>query len=613
MKLKLTDRQFEELVDRELEAHYPKGQHAAVRADVRRSIQEVLPKLVCETYERLEAKPGDNVSTTAAASDPATDSRAPLKNDPNANVMKVYFLKNASTVECSKLLTSLFPLVKIETDVRTNSLICIGTHEQTTNVESLLEILDHAAMKPATENGAANPIAKSNGQPPSKDATNVNEMKVFSLMHASCLECGKAVSELFDDVKAQPIPRTNSLVIIGTPDRLREVEALLVRLDEVSAKSTNKNAIESVREPTERLDLKLPEMASTPEARKLAEYIAEQEIKARQLADEVRGHSQQLGPKHPKLVEARRRLDEALANALSAKFKLEQLQIDALADRLARLKKQIAQRQAVSQKIVARRADDLIRGDLLRWDSKGTDSAAIERPVKRAVTSEGDASTPPSQQELADAIEKMKTDKNYQPSATVLKWMQGAKRSSQKESLELLTMAQRDLELQIESAQAEVDAAKKKSEQFKGLPKGSVSSQAVDEAELQLKKSTIALERLKLLLESTKTQFDAQKKESDARRSTSNSVPGDEQTSGSTQIDKIALPSYLEFAKKLSAANSVVEEAAEKLKLAESEVGKDVVVNTVPNARRKFEAAIRNRKVLQDEHATSLDYSSSSH
>jgi hypothetical protein len=51
------------------------------------------------------------------------------------------------------------------------------------------------------------------------------------------------------------------------------------------------------------------------------------------------------------------------------KIQLEELQLQELQSRLSRLKRQIDQRKELREKIIERRAAELISGDALRWNS----------------------------------------------------------------------------------------------------------------------------------------------------------------------------------------------------------------------------------------------------
>lgn len=221
-----------------------------------------------------------------------------------------------------------------------------------------------------------------------------------------------------------------SVIVIAPADAQDEIEALIHQLDvdepEKSGATLNarsatpaNNQSGSGGKPTAELTpLGLPSphelpreqpvaaplrQLNSPEARKLSESIAEHEAKARLIADEIRSLSKTLGTTHPKVIESQRQLNETLASALAAKFKLEQLQITALEENLAKLKSQVSQRQAVSKQIVERHAKELLSDPVVEWSPEKT-------PYKKAgegAASHGDSAKTslPTPQEIDAQLE----------------------------------------------------------------------------------------------------------------------------------------------------------------------------------------------------------------
>ncbi|MEK6259836.1 MAG: secretin N-terminal domain-containing protein [Planctomycetota bacterium] len=322
----------------------------------------------------------DEGPTTAVALQPSAP-QTPLKEPPvttaaqrtasETGQIKVFTLTNGSAVEYSKQLNDLSFNAKITADPRTNTVI-VQSHdeEQLQIIEAILLRLDETPSKPAA----------------SKPDLHAEERQtmVFRLQNASAAETSGLLKDLSDDVTLVADTATNSLIVSSAGTQMKIITALLKKLDDSAAKPAapkSDSTISFTRAPGPAS----VEMSSTPEARKLSENVAEHEAKARLLANEIRGLSQQLGPQHPKMVEARGQLEETLANALAAKFKLEQLQIQSLEERLTRLKSQIGQRQAVSKQIVERRIRELIDEDVLRWSP---DASRINQDTSRNVRGE---------------------------------------------------------------------------------------------------------------------------------------------------------------------------------------------------------------------------------
>ncbi|MBC7818247.1 MAG: hypothetical protein IAG10_15280 [Planctomycetaceae bacterium] len=502
-------------------------------------------------WTRADANPPVGVAAKSVESgaDPAVPSPAkqvaPMNKPAKAAAseedhIKVFSLANGSALEYAKLLKDLYDDVKITPDARTNSIIAASPDEQRLMIiEAILLRLDEAPSKPAAF-------------VPDSPAEERQTM-VWRLQNASAAETSKLLKDLSADVVIVADTATNSLIISSTKAQSKFITALVKKLDDSAAKPRVRKA-DSAIAFTPAPSPPSVGMPNSPEARKLSENVAEHEAKARLLANEIRGLSQQLGPQHPKLVEVRRQLEETLASALAAKFKLEQLQITSLEERLTRLKTQIGQRQAISKQIVERRAGELIEGDALQWtpNASRTDplttartgseipSASTIAAAQRSVVS------PNVPQELAaerktswpdvheNPLQSVSPYASYQDLAgrlasarqsvvgwkhTVLEFEQllakGETSSEQlskyryelsvalrkqKPILDEYTATLRDLELQIESAQAEVDAAKKHADRLQqavtaGAP---ITRKESEDAQLRLKQATLTVERLKV-------------------------------------------------------------------------------------------------------------------
>ena len=555
------------------------------------------------------------------------------------------------------------------------------------------------------------------------------QTKVFRLANCSAVECGKLLKVFFDDRGITWDARTNSILVVSADEeRMKAIEAILVRLDEAPSKqqAVKLDAFEKVREPTERLKVvhrhnkklttreaishitiggtdiidviqyskkeigvvglgvgsttlalwfdknpqprtilvtvtresEAAELPKSPEARKLAEYVAEHEANAKLLADEVRGLSQQLGAKHPNLVETRRRLDEALANALAAKFKLEQLQITSLEERLTRLKAQIGQRQSLSKQIVERRARELIEGDALKWDSTGT---AAEKGAEPAATSKPNAKlfNSVAASELTTQIhftgpKGMEVLIAYEREGLIAPIRHSFLRhasETQRYSIGFIKIpGEPDLRFgalldifpstpatdeflrhnTVPITITDEDTRRASSElliKVIYLPKPSSVKTAIPEvktllsthispggdviaaanqfgtilAVLRLAKDVDQLGKLEPKSSNTAITRPRLASQQDVKQEVA-----ERSASSQSSAEPTALPSYQEFAKKLWTMDSSVSESEDALSRAERDAGNDLVIDTVPRARRLFDEAIRNRKAIQDEYAAVL-------
>ena len=159
------------------------------------------------------------------------------------------------------------------------------------------------------------------------------------------------------------------LIIDGADgDEIREIEKFLDQLG-VLEKPLDWNVQTNPR-PTSVQPTAIStavEIPNTTETQKLISSLSTLEAKSITLAEQIRNESAKPDAAEPKIAELRRELNEALASALSLKFELENLQIKAVEERLARLKAQMQRRNTSVKQIVERRARELIEGDSSSW------------------------------------------------------------------------------------------------------------------------------------------------------------------------------------------------------------------------------------------------------
>ncbi len=129
-------------------------------------------------------------------------------------------------------------------------------------------------------------------------------------------------------------------------------------------------------------------LPDTPAAKRLVEQLGTQESAAAAEAATIRqlqanGQAEQ---NRQAIAEHQRKLKNLLSTAFDLKLQWEELQVQELQSRLSRLERQIGQRKELREKIINRRAGELIEGDALKWSQ---DSAAIWRSNDREVTAGG--------------------------------------------------------------------------------------------------------------------------------------------------------------------------------------------------------------------------------
>ncbi len=135
-------------------------------------------------------------------------------------------------------------------------------------------------------------------------------------------------------------------------------------------------------------------VTDSPAEQKLIEQIQSRESAAAELAAKIRT-LQASGPgerNQAAIDESQHELKNATETAFDLKLQLEELQVKDLHSRLSRLERQIGQRRALRDKIIARRAAELVEDKRLQWDTSDTSP----QPPARSVSSERQVPTAPA-------------------------------------------------------------------------------------------------------------------------------------------------------------------------------------------------------------------------
>ncbi|MBS0206078.1 MAG: hypothetical protein JSS49_24560 [Planctomycetes bacterium] len=232
------------------------------------------------------------------------------------------------------------------------------------------------------------------------------------------------------------------------------------------------------------------------------------------------------------MADHQRKLNSLLNSAFDLKLQSEELQVKELQSRLSRLDRQIGQRKLLREKIIERRTAELLEGEALKWESGNAPPSlqsedAREAPqVNHTSGSNVEVATrrleiaPAYYQDLArkyDLIERAVRDaedlvktteifvakqvKSNSELAAARRQLDDAihSRSLMKDEYKAVV---RDLELQVNSAKAEVEAATLVAMQAEQLFKtASISNREVVEAQLKRTQTRIAMERVQMWLQ----------------------------------------------------------------------------------------------------------------
>ena len=144
-------------------------------------------------------------------------------------------------------------------------------------------------------------------------------------------------------------------------------------------------------------------VTDSPAEQKLIEQLQSHESAAAELATKIRT-LQASGPgerNQAAIADSQRELKSQLSTAFDLKLQLEELQVKELQSRLSRLERQIGQRRALRDKIIARRAAQLVEDNGLQWDTSGTSP----QPPKPSMVSERQ---PPPPAPSSSALKKLR-------------------------------------------------------------------------------------------------------------------------------------------------------------------------------------------------------------
>ena len=142
--------------------------------------------------------------------------------------LAVYRLKYAAAWHAISVLQGVFGSVnslRLDANVVNNSIIAFGEVKTIREIVALLQVLDipRTTVDVQRKSGSSQPSA--------------TQLKIFRLMNSDAFATAAMLQELFSSgrgdtsVKISTDPRTNSIIARGPAETLREIEALVLRLD----------------------------------------------------------------------------------------------------------------------------------------------------------------------------------------------------------------------------------------------------------------------------------------------------------------------------------------------------------------------------------------------
>ena len=240
------------------------------------------------------------------------------------------------------------------------------------------------------------------------------QLKIFQLQHIKAADAEQTISQLFlpDLASLAADQRSNALIVRGDPERLAEIEALLMRLDAVPAKNAipygrqgvpGKPAIGAVQIPLRRGGANYPQRASadgTPATKGgntfMSRAVAPGQIAqgetndegvetlrrrfkkldeqcmtiARQLR-EVEGQGRKQDQQPDRLKKLGSDLRSAVSDAFQARQQLQRAELAAFLRRMQQTSDSIELRDRIADEIITRRVEDLLNPNR-QWDNRPT-------------------------------------------------------------------------------------------------------------------------------------------------------------------------------------------------------------------------------------------------
>lgn len=209
---------------------------------------------------------------------------------------------------------------------------------------------------------------------------NKRAVKIFSLQYADATELAALIKELFPSPALTVVAnaRTSSIVASGPPEDLEMMSAVLLRLDEPAAKETHRTQTPRGKSPAG------PALSdkSKPRGDTASQLLTEYEAAERVAADSAKAYrmakqSGDLPEEH--LDKMKANVTSAVERAFELRQRLQSAEVEHLRERLNQIEARVRQREALKDRIIERRVEDLVTDADLSWSSP-THAAPNARP-----------------------------------------------------------------------------------------------------------------------------------------------------------------------------------------------------------------------------------------
>jgi len=318
--------------------------------------------------------------------------------------IRILRLRTVRAVDVRSLFVNIFdeelgkPRWFLSAEVQSNSLIFKGPASYFDQLKKLASELDRLSETPIDRRK----VTRSWPIPHAFDSSNGSPqwpIQILRLRHLKAAEFAEIVWDLTTSQNSQPQLRitfehaTNSVVLRGPAAEIRQVEQLAQQLDQPVAGPARRDPSDSLfdllndSEMQEDFDLNRDgplENIEEPDVQtqRLRDYIAGADKESIRLASEIRSLRRQHSSNHPKLAEARQKLEDVLDASFQVRLQLQGLEVVAIKSRLADIESRVQRRSQLRQQIINRRLHELLgEKDDLSWEVARTSPALPSRSL----------------------------------------------------------------------------------------------------------------------------------------------------------------------------------------------------------------------------------------
>jgi hypothetical protein len=332
------------------------------------------------------------------------DFGSPLKEQP----LRIIRLRSVRAAEIRSLIESLFHENAdkqrwfLGTENQSNSLIFKGPASEFDQFKKLASELDRLAETPIdprkkTLSWPVPHAFDASPETPSNVRAAQWPIRIIRLRHLHAEDFIGIAWDLAESQNSETQLRiwfesaTNSVVVRGPAAEISQVEQLAQQIDQPAIGAGGDEFMDSPFDLP--ADSGNPDVFVTNETsgwqeingpdvqtQRMREYVAYHDQESVRLASEIRSLRRQHSSNHPKLAEARQKLEDVLEASFKLRLQLQELEVAAIKSKLADIESRVQRRSQLRQQIINRRLHELLgEKDDLSWEVARTGPALPNR------------------------------------------------------------------------------------------------------------------------------------------------------------------------------------------------------------------------------------------